>query len=59
LALTAVASGPFNDVTGIHAGDINSIAAAGITQGCSVVSFCPDNPVTRGQMAAFLHRALD
>ena len=39
--------------------DINELAASGITKGCSTDSFCPNNPVTRGQMAAFLHRALN
>jgi hypothetical protein len=40
--------------------DINKIAAAGITKGCNPPSntrFCPDDLVTRGQMAAFLRRA--
>lgn len=38
--------------------DIEWLSAAGITQGCTPDRFCPDAPVTRGQMAAFLHRAL-
>ncbi len=38
-------------------GDINRLAAAGITTGCGPSSFCPTNPVTREQMAAFLRRA--
>ncbi|HEU4894817.1 MAG TPA: S8 family serine peptidase [Acidimicrobiia bacterium] len=41
--------------------DINSLAEAGITKGCNPPSndrFCPDDPVTRDQMAAFLVRAL-
>jgi hypothetical protein len=58
LALTPVADGPFDDVGGIHEGDINAIAAAGITQGCGVSAYCPNALVTRAQMAAFLHRAL-
>jgi hypothetical protein len=40
--------------------DINRIAARGITRGCNPPTndrFCPDNTVTRGQMAAFLVRA--
>jgi hypothetical protein len=40
--------------------DINRIAAAGITKGCNPPAndrFCPDDTVTRGQMAAFLVRA--
>ena len=38
------------------------IAAAGITTGCNPPvndRFCPDNLVTRGEMAAFLSRALN
>ncbi|MEA3511553.1 MAG: S-layer homology domain-containing protein [Actinomycetota bacterium] len=41
--------------------DINRLAAAGITRGCNPPEnsrFCPDTTVTRGQMAAFLVRAL-
>jgi hypothetical protein len=42
--------------------DINRLATAGITRGCNPPAndrFCPDAVVTRAQMAAFLHRALD
>jgi hypothetical protein len=41
--------------------DIEKLAAAGITLGCNPPAndmFCPAASVTRGQMAAFLHRAL-
>ncbi len=41
--------------------DIARLAAAGITKGCNPPTndrYCPDDPVTRGQMAAFLVRAL-
>ncbi len=40
--------------------DINRLAAAGITKGCNPPvndKFCPVDTVTRGQMAAFLHRS--
>jgi len=37
--------------------NINRVAAAGITKGCSLTTYCPLLTVTRGQMAAFLHRA--
>jgi len=37
---------------------INRVAEAGITTGCTTTRFCPTANVTRGQMAAFLHRAL-
>jgi hypothetical protein len=39
--------------------DIDAIAAAGITTGCADRIFCLEQPVTRGQMAALLRRALD
>lgn len=37
---------------------IEALAASGITGGCSGNQFCPDSPVTRGQMAVFLSTAL-
>ena len=40
---------------------IEALAAAGITGGCSAPpnpNYCPDVPLTRGQMAVFLARAL-
>jgi hypothetical protein len=53
----------FEDVpmTDTFYGDIEWLAWLGITKGCNppaVTRFCPDDSVTRGQMAAFLHRAL-
>lgn len=53
--------GTFVDDNGnIHEANIEAIAAAGITTGCALspARFCPAQPVTRGQMAAFLTRAL-
>jgi hypothetical protein len=41
-----------------HQGNINRIAWAGITVGCGASIYCPNGMVTRGQMAAFLHRAI-
>ncbi len=38
--------------------DINALAMAGITFGCGPGLFCPDDPISRGQWAAFLQRAL-
>ena len=40
--------------------DINKVAANGITKGCNAAGtqYCPDQPVTRAQMASFLARAL-
>jgi S-layer homology domain len=37
---------------------IEALAASGITGGCGAGNYCPDNPVTRGQMAVFLSKAL-
>ena len=39
--------------------DINAITDAGIATGCTSTRYCPTKSVSRGQMAAFLHRALD
>lgn len=39
-----------------HEGAANALAAAGITGGCAAGRFCPNSPVTREQMAGFLHR---
>ena len=47
-----------DDNTSSFQGSINRLAAAGITGGCTPTTFCPTANVTRGQMAAFLHRAL-
>jgi subtilisin family serine protease len=60
-ALAALRAMPsFDDVAGnVHADNIEALAAAGITQGCSPRSFCPSDPVTRGQIATFLDRALN
>ncbi len=40
-----------------YEGEINAVAAAGITVGCAEGRFCPNDPVSRGQMASFLARA--
>lgn len=37
---------------------VEALSAAGITAGCGSGNFCPDLPVTRGQMAVFLTSAL-
>jgi hypothetical protein len=50
----------FEDVSGTHAGNIAAVAQAGITVGCDAggTRFCPNDTVTRAQMASFLARAL-
>jgi hypothetical protein len=47
-----------DDNSSAHEGDINRLAAAGITGGCDTGRFCPRANVTREQMASFLVRAL-
>ena len=37
---------------------VEALAASGITQGCGIGQFCPNQTVTRSQMAIFLARAL-
>ncbi len=48
------------DPQSTHAAAIDALRHAGITAGCGddPLRFCPDLPVTRAQMASFLHRAL-
>lgn len=52
---------PFLDTAAsVHVSSINALAATGITKGCNPPandSFCPDRPITRGEMAAFMVRA--
>lgn len=47
-----------DDEASIHEFEIDRAAAAGIASGCGLHRFCPSQPVTRGQMAAFLHRSV-
>ena len=58
----APAVATFGDVPTTHLFHqfIEALAVAGITAGCSAAPplYCPDAPVTRGQMAVFLSRAL-
>lgn len=59
LGLAPITDGPFDDIAGDpHAGNINAIAASGITLGCAATSYCPAAPVRRDEMATFLARAL-
>lgn len=54
---------PFvDDDESVFERDIERLRAAGVTAGCNPPDndrFCPDDPITRGQMAAFLDRAYD
>lgn len=47
-----------DDESSIHESNVNRLAKSGITGGCSPGRYCPSAFVTRGQMAAFLHRAM-
>jgi Tol biopolymer transport system component len=62
LGLTDQLDDPFSDDDeSIFEADIEKLAAAGITKGCNPPvndRFCPDSMVNRGQMAAFLVRAI-
>jgi hypothetical protein len=51
-----------DDDDSVHQSNIDLIAASGITIGCNPpanTEFCPDDEITRGQMAAFLDRGLN
>ena len=55
--------GHFSDTDGsVHAEAIDAIFEAGITAGCDselLPKFCPNDHITRAQLAAFLSRALE
>lgn len=55
----APATASFSDVPTSNPffNDVEQLRKSGITSGCGGGNFCPDSPVTRGQMAAFLNRA--
>jgi len=46
-----------DDATSTHEVDINRLAAAGVTTGCSATKYCPKRVVSRGQMASFISKA--
>ena len=46
-----------DDEQSIHEPNINLVAREGVATGCGNNKYCPTANVTRGQMAAFLHRA--
>ena len=56
----APATADFGDVPTNHPffQYIEALYASGITGGCGGGNYCPNNPVTRGQMAVFLAKAL-
>ena len=56
--LGVLAAISFSDVPPSHPFyyDIQEVADAGVTTGCGGGKYCPDDNVTRGQMAAFMNR---
>jgi dipeptidyl aminopeptidase/acylaminoacyl peptidase len=48
-----------DDESSVHEDDINRVAAAGWAFGCGASWYCPNQLISRGQMTAFLHRAVD
>jgi hypothetical protein len=56
----APATATFGDVPAGHPffQFIEALVASGITVGCGGGNYCPDAPLTRGQMAVFLSKAL-
>lgn len=56
----APAAATFTDVPTTHPffRFVEAMAASGITGGCGAGIFCPDDPITRGQMSVFLAAAL-
>jgi S-layer homology domain len=48
-----------DDARSSHEQDINRFAEAGVTTGCGAARYCPRGTVTRAQMTAFLHRAVE
>ena len=51
----------FNDVSpgAPHCANIERLKELNVTQGCGSGNYCPDNNVTRTEMASFLVRAMD
>jgi hypothetical protein len=61
LPIAVMGADRFDDVPASNTfyDDIEWMAANGITRGCNPpanTQYCPDDDVTRGQMAAFMHR---
>ena len=52
--------GKFGDVEQVHWNAVEGLHQTSVTKGCSTtpLRYCPDQPVTRAQMASFIIRAL-
>lgn len=57
-SMTALTSHTFGDVptSAFFHDAVEWIRNRGITAGCAATQYCPDSPVTRGQMAVFLQK---
>jgi hypothetical protein len=51
--------GVFPDTSGVHAANIDKLAAIGVVTGRADGTYAPSEPVTRAAMASFVARALD
>jgi hypothetical protein len=60
LPMPGCITGPSPTTTDRHEADIEKLVATGVTKGCSTepMLYCPDESITRGQIAAFITRAL-
>lgn len=59
LGLAPLDGDRFADIAGsVHNQSINAVAEEGVTAGCEPSRFCPRDPVSRGEMASFLARAI-
>ena len=47
----------FSDVSSVHAYGIEQVAQLGIDAGCDDGRFCPDEPISRAEMAVWLYRS--
>ncbi|HSK22579.1 MAG TPA: S-layer homology domain-containing protein [Egicoccus sp.] len=56
---TGNSAATFRDARPPHDDAIKALAAEGVTNGCDTDRYCPDDAVTRIQLAALLVRALD
>ena len=60
MGLDPIPGDRYLDVDGVHEPNINAIADAGVTLGCTTdgLYYCPNDNVRRDEMASFIARAL-
>lgn len=60
LELPYVGTSVFVDIDGnVHQDGINTLAASGVTLGCTPTEFCPGDDITRGQLSSLLVRGFE